>query len=181
MISVHRDPLAARVAARFIRTANSPLYGHTGPENAYMVDDYPYGARLRCRIRYWLESGGKKGWRFVSQTEDPRNLRWNNPKKSTYSPLAACMYLDGQHHVQWSGVTEYSNGSQALDFVKAFPHADFSNLKPFVVAKINYLQKSAAGKVQWLVNGVPQPITEEDMGRSSKELQAWEEVAKHVH
>ena len=30
---------------------------HISPETAYVIDDYPYGFRLRCRIRYWLEFG----------------------------------------------------------------------------------------------------------------------------
>jgi hypothetical protein len=167
----------------FLHTASvgTPLYGHTSPETAYMVDDYPYGLKLRCRIRYWLEHNGKKGFRFVSQTEDPKSLRWNKPKASTYAPFAAAMYLDSQHHVQWTGLGEYSNGSQTLDFVREFPHADHSILKPWVAAKVDYLKKAAEGQVRWLINGVPQPVTEEDMGRASKELQAWEEVAKHLH
>lgn len=32
------------------------LSGHTSPETAYVVDDYPYGFRLRCKIRYWIET-----------------------------------------------------------------------------------------------------------------------------
>jgi hypothetical protein len=31
------------------------LKGHISQETAYLVDDYPYGFRLRCKIRYWLE------------------------------------------------------------------------------------------------------------------------------
>jgi hypothetical protein len=31
------------------------LTDHTSPETAYLVEDYPYGFRLRCQIRYWLE------------------------------------------------------------------------------------------------------------------------------
>ena len=27
------------------------LTGHTSPETAYVVSDYPYGFRLRCQIR----------------------------------------------------------------------------------------------------------------------------------
>ena len=47
------------------------LQGHTSPETAYVVDDYPYGYTLRCRIRYWLEVNERHGVRFVSQTTNP--------------------------------------------------------------------------------------------------------------
>ncbi|GAA4852527.1 hypothetical protein [Saccharopolyspora rosea] len=85
------------------------LNGHTSPETAYVVDDYPYGRRLRCKIRYWIETGEKgsaKGkQRFVSQTTNPKvpGEVWNKPKASTYA-LMAVMYLDHNDHVQWWGV-----------------------------------------------------------------------------
>ena len=177
------NSLAHRITERFLRTASGrePLYGHTGPDNAYMVDDYPYGARLRCRIRYWLEHNGKKGFRFVSQTEDPRNLHWNKPKASVYNMLAGCMYLDHQHHVQWDGLTEYSPAATVLEFVKDFPHADHSNLKPWAEAKIRFLKKYATGEAYFTINGVPKPTSEEDKGRSLHEMEEWEEVLKHLH
>jgi hypothetical protein len=51
------------------------LFGHTSPETAYVVEDYPYGFRLRCKIRYWLEFKAKKGFRLVSQTTVIDHLR----------------------------------------------------------------------------------------------------------
>jgi hypothetical protein len=87
------------------------LHGHTSPETAYQVDDYPYGRRLRCKIRYWIETadkGAKRGeQRFVYQTTNPRtgNTHWNKPKAGTYV-LLAVMYLDENGHVQWTGVRE---------------------------------------------------------------------------
>lgn len=88
------------------------LQGHTDEESAYLVDDYPYGFRLRCKIRYWIETAGKGAkrgqQRFMSQTTDPKRAgeHWNKPKGSTYS-LMAVMYLDGEKHVQWTGASEY--------------------------------------------------------------------------
>ncbi len=48
-----------------------PLYGHSSPDTAYLVADYPYGRTVRCRIRYWIETSATKGFRFVSQRETP--------------------------------------------------------------------------------------------------------------
>jgi len=78
-----------------IKTA---LYGHDSRETAYQVDSYPYG-RLRCKIWFWLETSDKKGTRFYSQTENPKNGRMNAHKYSTYSILAGNMYLDENDHV----------------------------------------------------------------------------------
>jgi len=30
------------------------LRGHINRDTAYVVNDYPYGRVLRCRIRYWI-------------------------------------------------------------------------------------------------------------------------------
>ena len=161
-----------------VASRGKPLYGHTDMNSAYMVDDYPYGRQLRCRIRYWLESDAKKGFRFVSQTEDPRSLRGNNPKKSTYADLGGCMYLDGKGHVQWGGCTIYSKAADVMEFVKDFPGADFKLLKPWAKKKAEYYLKYAEGKVTMTINGVPQKQSEEDMGRAKKEADQWEDIAK---
>lgn len=83
------------------------LQGHYSQATAHVVDDYPYGFRLRCKIRYWLEVNAK-GTRFWSQTTNPKRPIevWNAPKASTYS-LVGAMYLDENNHVQWSGLSPY--------------------------------------------------------------------------
>lgn len=84
------------------------LNGHTSPETAYLVEDYPYSFRLRCKIRYWIETATKgqaKGrQRFVSQTTNPKvaSTVWNKPKAATYGDIAV-LYLDENDHVQWWG------------------------------------------------------------------------------
>lgn len=92
------------------------LKGHFSPETAFVVNDYPYGFRLRCKIRYWLEDHPKHGTRFVSQTTNPKKAGevWNKPKASTYAHIAACMYLDENGHVQWSGLNEYSDAAESV-------------------------------------------------------------------
>ena len=88
------------------------LVGHIDADTAYVVDDYPYGSALRCRIRYWIDTDtrrGHAGWqRFVSQTTNPRRAGqpWNHPKQSTYAPRT-WMYLDEAGHVQHTGISGY--------------------------------------------------------------------------
>jgi hypothetical protein len=76
------------------------LTGHTSPDTAYVVDDYPYGFRLRCQMRYWLEYRKGYGFRLMSQTSNPKKpgLVWNKPKASTYH-VCAVMVLDDEQHV----------------------------------------------------------------------------------
>lgn len=119
------------------------LTGHVSPETAYVVDDYPYGFRLRCKIRYWLEFNAKRGFRFVSQTTNPKKGNvWNKPKASTYCRFGGCMYLNEQDHVTWSGLTEYSNGAEAKAWADKFgegvPEAGRALLNKWVAAKLAY-------------------------------------------
>jgi hypothetical protein len=82
------------------------LLGYDSEENAYEVEDYPYGFRLRTKIRYWVETTNQ-GDRFCSQTLNPKTNRWNKPNKSTYSNIGF-MYLDEQNHVTWTGIGIYT-------------------------------------------------------------------------
>jgi hypothetical protein len=119
------------------------LTGHTSPETAYVVNDYPYGFRLRCTIRYWLEYKAKHGFRLWSQTTNPkRGNIWNKPKASTYYEFGGCMYLDEEGHVTWSGLSQYSSGAEAAAWQEKFgagvPEAGRPVLNKWVAAKVAY-------------------------------------------
>lgn len=156
-----------------------PLYGHTSEATAYLVDDYPYGFRERTQIRYWLEEKPKKGWRFVSQTLNPKTSRWNKPKASTYSEWGGAMYLDDNGHVQWEGIGPYSDDNKILAFVRTFPQAKTA-LKKIVPAKIRYLRGRISGEIVMTVNKVPQPVSDADIARWNDEIAIWEEIAALV-
>lgn len=125
-------------------TVTKLLKGHVSPETAYMVDDYPYGFRLRCKIRYWLEFKPKQGFRFVSQTTNPKRPGevWNKPMASTYSRFGGAMFLDENEHVHWSGLSEYSNGAEAKawsdKYAEAVPEAGRHTMNAWVAAKVAY-------------------------------------------
>lgn len=158
-------------------TGKQPLYGHTSEETAYLVDDYPYGFRERTQIRYWLESKPKKGWRFVSQTKNPKTDRWNKPKASTYSEWGAVMYLDENNHVQWDAIGPYTDEQKILAFVRTFPDAKSGVLRAVVPAKLRHLRDTLSGKIFWTINGVRQPMTERDVARLNDEVAVWEEIS----
>jgi hypothetical protein len=55
-------------------------------EHALIVNNYPYGFRLRTDIKYWVETKGNKQ-RLGTCTLNPKTNKWNAPKYSTYSNL----------------------------------------------------------------------------------------------
>lgn len=158
----------------------TPLYGHTSEDSAYNVSDYPYSFKLRCRIRYWLESSPNKGYRFVSQTENPKTLRWNAPKKSTYHKVCMCMYLDEKGYVQYAVVNEYTSAEDALKFVHTFiagaDRALQDSIQVWCAAKVAYARKGARGEIVWSINGVSQPVSDDDKARYATEAAMWLEA-----
>jgi hypothetical protein len=132
------------------------LKGHISPETAYVVADYPYGFTLRCQIRYWLDFHPKRGFRFVSQTTNPKRANvWNKPKASTYRRFGAAMYLDDNGHVQWSGLDEYCNGAQAKQWADTYgdavPEAGQDMLRRWVASKLAYDTARADDKAEGVI------------------------------
>ena len=159
----------------------TPLYGHTSPETAYLVPDYPYGFKLRCQKRYWLEYKANKGWRLCSQTTNPKKGDvWNKPDMSIYIDQAACMYLDEKNHVQWKGISLYSKSEEALAFVQQFPEADLEQLSKWAVAKADYAQKRAFGEIVRTMNKVVQPDSPVEIEENKKDARLWTEVLEAI-
>lgn len=99
-----------------------PLPGHFSAVTAYVQADYPYGFKLRCERLCWLERDPKRGYRFCTQTSNPKKPgTWNAPKKSTYTMLAV-MGLDEQNHVVWTGCSIYEF-DKVQEFVAKYGHA----------------------------------------------------------
>lgn len=95
------------------------LHGHVGQENAYLIEDYPYG-RLRCQKKMWIDKAKPKmGVRVGEQTSNPkRGNDWNNkPKFSVYQGFGV-LYIDhtDNDHVKWYGIGQYPSMSAIADF-----------------------------------------------------------------
>ncbi|MCX6783342.1 MAG: hypothetical protein NTZ20_05160 [Candidatus Levybacteria bacterium] len=88
-----------------------------------------------------MESNSK-GVRLVSQTSNPKasGLVWNKAKFSTYCKFAGCMYLDEAGHVQWSGMHEYMDSKQCVDWRETYlagvPANSLNQMHLFTEAKI---------------------------------------------
>ena len=116
------------------------LSGHVSQETAYVVDDYPYGFRLRCKIRYWIESN-TNGERFWSQTTNPKKAGevWNKPKASTYSGILV-MGLDEVGHVQCEGLNFYFDNIEKFESRFVFTDLQKKDIESFKFLK-DYLEK----------------------------------------
>lgn len=98
------------------------LSGHYDENSAYIVESYPYGFKLRCRCRFYLDVHPKKGTRLVTQTTNPKvgdGTTWNKPKMSTYSPFGA-MFLDDEGHVHWSGLSVYDIREKGKSWMETY-------------------------------------------------------------
>lgn len=99
------------------------LTGRTTQENALVQDDYPWGRKLRCQRRVWVETaskGSKKGQqRFMAQTENPKTFRWCTPKASIYSDVIV-LYLDEKKHVKQACLHLYTKPEEIASFVEMF-------------------------------------------------------------
>lgn len=157
----------------------TPIFGHISEETAYLIADYPYGRKLRCQRRVWLESDPKRGVRFVAQTDNPKNGRWNKPHKSTYTDIAAGLYLDADNHVQWEGINMYSTAEQALAFAQTYGKQAVSadRLLYWAQKKAKLAQAFADGKAHITINGAKSERSESQRAEDSKEAAIWFQVA----
>ena len=91
------------------------LFNHT-ENNPLVINNYPYGFNQRTQIRYWIETTPKKGDRFCSQTLNPKNNRWNKPKKSTYSEIGIMTEADNGY-IGWESISSFDIGEKTITFI----------------------------------------------------------------
>lgn len=123
------------------------LIGHTTPETAKLIEDYPYSWKIRCQIRYWIESKPKFGQRFVSQTLNPKTGKWNAPKAGTYSNIVVMVEQDNGHIVN-RGIGIYASDEELDAFEKNYQLDEFQKKQMQVLRLI----KEASKKFTWTIN-----------------------------
>lgn len=97
---------------------------HNNEQNALIVQNYPYGFRLKTQAKYFIETTNK-GDRLVFITLNPKTNKWNNPKKSTYSDIMVLIKEKETGHIkQYSYSATYTTQkelNQFLEFIKDYP------------------------------------------------------------
>lgn len=143
-------------------TKTNVLHGHVSEDTAYLVDDYPYGFKLRTQIRYWIETT-KHGDRMVSQTLNPKTGRWNKPKKTTYVKVAA-LYLNDDGHVKWAGIDIWTDAA-VRDAFLAVMDGHLSDAQKDRLAEILGVNKAFEGVTFSIHEG---PFTDEQKQEQAK-------------
>jgi hypothetical protein len=152
------------------------------------VDDYPYGFRLRCKIRYWIEYKASHGFRFVSQTTNPKvpGERWNKPKAGQYVRLGMGMFLDEKGHVSHTAISGYEL-EPIIEFLKHW-HDDkniITNVVAFTIAKRAYARKEAeiqaTGFSGWTINGEKQAVRPSEIESTQKDLEVLSRLVPLVN
>lgn len=100
---------------------------HTNEQTALIVDNYPYGFRLKTKIRYWVETT-KRGDRFVSQTLNPKTQEWNKPKKSTYCAVMV-MAKDEKGYIRHTSLYWSTDREEILKFEEGIRDIELNELQ----------------------------------------------------
>jgi hypothetical protein len=118
------------------------LSDHKSMETAFLQEDYPYGRRLRCQRRVWVETaikGSAKGeMRFVSQTSNPKKGGWNKPHPGQYKSFLLIYLNLENNHIEIAGVSAYS-----VEEVQAFKSQWYELLDEEQKLKLNKVEQEA--------------------------------------
>ena len=116
------------------------LTGHTSFDTAYEIADYPYGFRLRCKMRVWIETKQNMGQRIVTCTSNPKrnNDVWNKPKYGTYGHIIL-LALDDNDYVTNIQIRSYTTWGELDEFEKNYG----AYLNDYQVGQMKFLRISA--------------------------------------
>ncbi len=138
------------------------LFGHVSPETAFEQEGYPWGFRLRTKIRYWIESKEGYGQRFCAQTMNPKTRLWCAPKKGTYRRIVI-MFLDENNHVKNDCIYEWDEQK-----VKDFVNKHKENFDEFQKEEARYLL------AKYLVKSKCKPLKFKCSDETNEELKKQE-------
>jgi len=120
------------------------IYGATNPETAIVVNNYPWGFKLKTSQRYWIETT-KHGDRFVTQTLNPKTFAWCNPKKSTYSAVLIMTTEDKDNKTFVDSIgldLGYSNAKQVENFETQIDKSKLNESQLKMVCKCKAINKT---------------------------------------
>ncbi|MBE7474282.1 MAG: hypothetical protein HS114_34565 [Anaerolineales bacterium] len=146
---------------KFNKAAARPLVGCVSAETAFVQPDYPYGRRLRCQRRVWVETKPRHGQRFVTQTSNPKargpEIRWNSPHASTYTEGLIALWVDDKDYVAtdrisaWSSVEEIEAwGERNTALLQADEYAR-TTFAVMLAARKAYQAKLEAGEIKFKI------------------------------
>jgi len=147
---------------------NTTLSGHTSPESAFVVDDYPYGFRIRTQIRYWIETKKGHGQRVVSQTLNPKTGQWNKPKAGNYHVIAILVLDESNGHVSFE--TLQSGGWDKEEKIVDFETRHASAIGEYETKAIRYIR--ATNKANEYITVTVGPANDNEVHQTREEQAA---------
>lgn len=116
-------------------------------DNAFIIPDYPFGSRIRCYKRMWVETakkGPKKGMQRVVYQTTRRSFNeqyteslgtdsvigppvkndssWNNEKRGTYGAMQLIYHDDDEGLTTVVGLGEYPWPQHCEEFERGYFH-----------------------------------------------------------
>ena len=131
------------------------VYGAKDFDTAVEIGNYPWGFRLRTKVRYWIETTNR-GDRFVKCTLNPKTNQWCKPKKSTYDAVMVMTKKveDDKTFINYTSISVgWSNPTQVAHFEHDIDRTQLSNkqLKQICKCKaVNEMNKN----VKWEIKKV---------------------------
>ena len=126
------------------------IYNAVDFDTAIEVDNYPWGFRLKTKVKYWVESNNK-GDRLIKQTLNPKTNEWCKPKKSTYNAVEV-LYFDENNHVKGYAMGKYGTNEEEL---KTFiSNIDYNSLNLLqkkqieMIRSINKVMENVSVKIE---------------------------------
>jgi hypothetical protein len=120
------------------------IYGATSPETAIVVNNYPWGFRLKTSQRYWIETT-KHGDRFITQTLNPKTNAWCNPKKSTYAAVKVLTVedIDNKKIVSTNSINlGYSDPKRVAEFESEIDKSKLNESQLKMICKCKAINKT---------------------------------------
>lgn len=124
--------------------------------------DYPYGS-LRCHITFRVEFTKKRGFRFVTQTTNPKNGRVNAPKKGIYHDFIVLHREPDTGHVKplHFSIKGYSDVERLAAFLDANPSIVFTaDESAYLWASVIVCLQANAKYTEWAPDATKEQIGE---------------------
>ena len=131
------------------------VYGAKDFDTAVEIGNYPWGFRLRTKVRYWIETTNR-GDRFVKCTLNPKTNQWCKPKKSTYDAVMVMTKKveDDKTFIKYISISVgWSDAVQVANFEHKIDRTQLSNkqLKKICECKaVNETNKLLKGKIEFV-------------------------------
>tara|TARA_R100000654_G_scaffold21049_1_gene42545 strand:- start:312 stop:839 length:528 start_codon:yes stop_codon:yes gene_type:complete len=119
------------------------IYNAKDFKSAVVVDNYPWGFKLKTKRAYWIETNNK-GDRFCYQTLNPKNNKWCAVKTSTYG-AAFVLTQDEDNFVSYFGVHKCDSSKVVEKWLTRVDYNQLNTLQKKQLCKIKAFDKSMEG------------------------------------